>query len=422
MRLFKTQPILALVNSYIIDSPSPSNISYLWNYGSLLGLCLILQIITGVTLAMHFAPNADLAFISVEHIMRDVNFGWFLRYAHANVASFFFIFVYIHMGRGLYYGSYKSPRILLWTTGVIIYLIMMATAFLGYLNSLTWFELNLISRNSNIESAENLYLFLLLSNINNNGLLAINKLKPIKTYENLTIISTQLLIRNENKHKSAIYAIVNLINGKYYIGSAISNRINVRFRNHCIHGTGSSYLNKSIKKYGLENFAFLILEYYPHIVQKENLKARHLDLLNLETQYINNLKPEYNILQYGVYSIGYKHSQETINKMKTNYSEARKLKIKNLNLNKKLSDDTKILLKQSAIIRYADNIIKDKISKSLSKSVILYNLDGTIHSKYSGIRVMARTFKCCHKTINNSIKLNKVFKNIGYIKYETEIL
>jgi len=132
MRLLKTQPILALANSYIIDSPSPSNISYLWNYGSLLGFCLVLQIVTGVTLAMHYTPNADLAFISVEHIMRDVNFGWFLRYAHANIASFFFIFVYLHMGRGLYYGSYKSPRILLWVTGVIIYIIMMGTAFLGY--------------------------------------------------------------------------------------------------------------------------------------------------------------------------------------------------------------------------------------------------------------------------------------------------
>jgi ubiquinol-cytochrome c reductase cytochrome b subunit len=132
MRLFKTQPILAMINSYVIDSPSPSNISYLWNYGSLLGFCLVLQIVTGVTLAMHYTPNADLAFISVEHIMRDVNFGWFLRYAHANIASFFFIFVYLHMGRGLYYGSYKSPRILLWTTGVIIYIIMMGTAFLGY--------------------------------------------------------------------------------------------------------------------------------------------------------------------------------------------------------------------------------------------------------------------------------------------------
>lgn len=132
MRVLKTQPILSIFNNYLVDSASPSNLSYLWNYGSLLGLCLGIQIITGVFLAMHYTANIDLAFNSVEHIMRDVNFGWFIRYAHANVASFFFIFVYLHVGKGLYYGSYRSPRFVLWAIGVIILIIMMATAFLGY--------------------------------------------------------------------------------------------------------------------------------------------------------------------------------------------------------------------------------------------------------------------------------------------------
>jgi ubiquinol-cytochrome c reductase cytochrome b subunit len=132
MRVLKTQPILSIFNGYLVDSASPSNISYLWSYGSLLGLCLGIQIITGVTLAMHYTSNIDLAFNSVEHIMRDVNFGWFIRYAHANVASFFFIFLYIHVGKGLYYGSYRSPRFLLWAIGVIILILMMGTAFLGY--------------------------------------------------------------------------------------------------------------------------------------------------------------------------------------------------------------------------------------------------------------------------------------------------
>jgi len=132
MRLLKSHPILGLVNSYTVDSPQPANISYMWNFGSLLGACLIIQIITGVTLAMHYTPSVDLAFVSVEHIMRDVNYGWLLRYLHANVASFFFIFVYLHIGRGLYYGSYRSPRVLPWSIGVIILVLMMATAFLGY--------------------------------------------------------------------------------------------------------------------------------------------------------------------------------------------------------------------------------------------------------------------------------------------------
>nr|UFQ87256.1 apocytochrome b [Pseudozyma sp.] len=137
MRLLKSHPILGLVNSYLVDSPQPSNISYMWNFGSLLGACLIIQILTGVFLAMHYTPSVDLAFISVEHIMRDVNYGWLIRYLHANTASFFFIFVYLHIGRGLYYGSYKSPRTLLWSIGVIILVLMMAIAFLGF-NGQKW--------------------------------------------------------------------------------------------------------------------------------------------------------------------------------------------------------------------------------------------------------------------------------------------
>nr|WVH38215.1 apocytochrome b [Trametes cingulata] len=132
MRAFKSHILLRLINSYMIDSPQPANLSYLWNFGSLLGTCLILQILTGIFLAMHYQPHVDFAFNSVEHIMRDVNNGWAVRYTHANVASFFFIFVYAHIARGLYYGSYKSPRILLWSIGVIILIVMMATAFLGY--------------------------------------------------------------------------------------------------------------------------------------------------------------------------------------------------------------------------------------------------------------------------------------------------
>jgi len=132
MRLLKTHVLLRLLNSYGVDSPQPANLSYLWNFGSLLATCLVIQILTGAFLAMHYTPNVDLAFNSVEHIMRDVNNGWLMRYTHANVASFFFIFVYMHIGRGLYYSSYKEPRVLVWSIGVIILVLMMAIAFLGY--------------------------------------------------------------------------------------------------------------------------------------------------------------------------------------------------------------------------------------------------------------------------------------------------
>jgi hypothetical protein len=132
MRILKSHPLMSLLNSYLIDNPEPSNISYLWNFGSLLGFCLIIQIVTGVTLAMHYNPSVLEAFNSVEHIMRDVNNGWLIRYLHSNTASAFFFLVYLHIGRGLYYGSYRAPRTLVWSIGTVIFILMMATAFLGY--------------------------------------------------------------------------------------------------------------------------------------------------------------------------------------------------------------------------------------------------------------------------------------------------
>ena len=132
MRILKTHSLLKLANSYVIDASQPSNLSYLWNFGSLLAVCLIIQIITGVTLAMHYSPNVLEAFNSIEHIMRDVNNGWLVRYLHSNTSSSFFFLLYLHIGRGLYYGSYKSPRTLVWVIGTIILILMIATGFLGY--------------------------------------------------------------------------------------------------------------------------------------------------------------------------------------------------------------------------------------------------------------------------------------------------
>lgn len=120
--------------------PNPATMTYFWNFGSLAGICLVVQIITGIFLAMNYVPNIDLAFSSVEHIMRDVNYGWLLRYIHSNGASMFFIVVYVHMFRGIYYGSYSYPRQLPWSIGVTIYLLMMATGFLGYV--LPWGQMS----------------------------------------------------------------------------------------------------------------------------------------------------------------------------------------------------------------------------------------------------------------------------------------
>lgn len=134
-------PIFSLIdNSVGSKYPCPRNLNYWWNFGSIAGICLVLQIVTGLFLAMHYSSHASLAFGSVEHIMRDVNYGWLLRYAHAVGASMFFTVVYIHIFRGLYYGSYKAPRELLWWMGIIILLLMMATAFMGYV--LPWGQMS----------------------------------------------------------------------------------------------------------------------------------------------------------------------------------------------------------------------------------------------------------------------------------------
>jgi ubiquinol-cytochrome c reductase cytochrome b/c1 subunit len=138
--LTRACPIGRLVWDSFVDYPTPRNLNYWWTFGGILSLCLGVQIITGIVLAMHYTPSAATAFTSVEHIMRDVNYGWLLRYMHANGASMFFIAVYIHMLRGLYYGSYKAPREVLWLLGCVIYGLMMATAFMGYV--LPWGQMS----------------------------------------------------------------------------------------------------------------------------------------------------------------------------------------------------------------------------------------------------------------------------------------
>ena len=124
----------------LLDFPTPKNLNYWWTFGGILAMCLGIQIASGVVLAMHYVPTVNGAFASVEHIMRDVNYGWFIRYLHANGAAMFFLAVYIHIIRGIYYGSYKAPREVLWILGMIIYLLMMATAFLGY--TLPWGQMS----------------------------------------------------------------------------------------------------------------------------------------------------------------------------------------------------------------------------------------------------------------------------------------
>jgi ubiquinol-cytochrome c reductase cytochrome b subunit len=133
-------PILGFMYDSFVAYPTPKNLNYMWTFGAILSFMLVAQIVTGVVLAMHYTPETTLAFDSVEKIMRDVNWGWALRYAHANGASMFFLAVYLHIFRGMYYGSYKEPREVLWILGVVIFMVMMATGFLGYV--LPWGQMS----------------------------------------------------------------------------------------------------------------------------------------------------------------------------------------------------------------------------------------------------------------------------------------
>ena len=272
MRLLKSNSILSLANSYLVDSPQPSSISYMWNFGSLLALCLGLQIITGVFLAMHYNPSVELAFTSVEHIMRDVNLGWAIRYTHANVASFFFIFVYAHIGRGLYYGSYKAPRVLPWSIGVIILVLMMATAFLGYNHSLTWID--------NIDLIFNDSLATLPITASLKAILTKHNLNPVTVWENLDKpgVKSQVYVAIK---PLAFYLIVNLINGKMYVGSSVIARMHNRFHKHLFSGQGNKLVWNAVNKYGITNFAFLVLETIPGFVSKDNkILLKRIDLFH----------------------------------------------------------------------------------------------------------------------------------------------
>ena len=133
-------PIMRMMHGQFVDFPTPRNLNYFWTFGGILTFCLAVQIVTGIVLAMHYVPSADMAFDSVERIRRDVNYGWLIRSLHAVGASMFFFAVYMHIFRGLYYGSYKAPREVLWILGCVIYLLMVITAFMGYV--LPWGQMS----------------------------------------------------------------------------------------------------------------------------------------------------------------------------------------------------------------------------------------------------------------------------------------
>lgn len=431
MRLIKSHSLLKMVNSYLVDSPQPSNISYLWNFGSLLALCLVIQIITGITLSMHYSPSVLLAFDSVEHIMRDVNNGWLIRYLHANTASAFFFIVYLHIGRGLYYGSYKAPRTLVWTLGTVIFILMMATAFLGYLRSPKWFKFNNIKKKSN-DSCNNKYKY---NSINEkkrgfhtccmpykysceiiSEFILEKNLKPVFVYEYLQLQATKSRLLNETRNLSGIYLILNKVTLDYYIGSASTGKFFARFTNHMFNFNGSKTVKNAVNKYKISSFAFIVLELFPEIVNKENNKR----LLDLEDFYLKSLLPNYNILTEAGSSFGYKHTEITRLKMWANYSEHRRATIGSLNKGKSLSFYTKELIKKAASNRTKPVYLPQYLEnmKKKSKAVRIYNFDYTVFGEFSSIIEASKSIGCDQKTIRRALTSPKnILKRRFIVKY-----
>lgn len=385
----KTHPFLSLVNSYVIDSPSPSNISYLWNYGSLLGLVLIIQIATGVTLAMHYVPHVDLAFISVEHIMRDVNYGWMIRYFHANGAAFFFIFIYIHMAKGLYYGSYKAPRVMLWSIGVIIFLLLIITGFLGYANSsLKWFNIfKFLSYDTHLSYDVLLSTFV-----------------PIKIYHNAE--TNRSKIYSDNLGKPGIYQWTHIESGKRYIGSSIDlTRRLRRYFSLMELKRVYNYICRAILSHTHSAFILTIYEYIDisHL-EKKSSEVRKL-ILEREQFYIDSLSPEYNILKVAGSSLGVILSEETKEKMSKS-----KLGKNHHYFGKTRLAETKVKTSLTLLGRARSAEAKANISIAKGTSIFVYDLLGSLVNTFPSANEAAKNFKCSHHTILKYANNGLLFK------------
>ncbi len=408
MRIFKSHPFLRLANAYLIDHSQPTNISYMWNFGSLLGVCLIIQIVTGVTLAMHYNPSVAEAFNSIEHIMRDVNNGWLVRYLHSNTASAFFFLVYLHIGRGIYYGSYRAPRTLAWVIGTVIFLLMIITGFLGFeKHSPKWINNNINLQLTKYSQKRNFSTF--KSNRYSKVVLDFledKNLEPVLIYEDLKDQNIKEKIKDQTKGLSGIYLILNKKTLDFYVGSGSTGKIYTRFYRHLINLTGSKIVKLAVNKYGLDNFSFIILETFTEKTTVENNK----NLLDIEDFYLKSLLPNYNILTEAGSNFGYKHTELDRIKMKSVYSDERRERIGNLNKNKEFSPLTIERMKLSALTRDKVNYSPEGIKnlKKASKPIIVYNIENnTVYGEYSSIVEGAVNLNCSERTISRALKTEK---------------
>jgi len=361
MKLFNRDTILTILNGYLVDSPTTSSISYLWNIGSMLGVVLIFQIISGLVLAFHYVPNIELAFDSIERIHRDIWYGAVIRYMHSNGAALFFILVYIHIGKALYYGSYHSPRTAMWNVGVVIFILMMATAFLGKFNSPTcgivYFTVTVLV----VYLVDYLYLFinsivLMSDDLNpsqrkvasNEGGLElegedpveggvelegedpeeggvelegedpedrfqqwcrkkglVGDLAPVKVLYHLNgkleLDEIKLSFKGTEEWAGA-YAVVNLKDGRCYVGRTTTGHLVNRYKNHLyylVSGKTNKRLKHAVQVYGVSSFVFVILEKTDTFVNQKN---QHI-VNQMERKFELLIHPEYNVVPTG--NVGY---------------------------------------------------------------------------------------------------------------------
>jgi group I intron endonuclease len=246
-----------------------------------------------------------------------------------------------------------------------------------------------------------------------------HKLNPIHIYNDLHLDETRRTINNNTKDLSGIYLIFNKVTGDYYIGSASTNKFYSRFSRHLIYLLGSKVVKNAVRKYKLNNFAFIILELFPEIVTKENNKK----LLDLEDFYLKSLLPNYNILTEAGSSFGYKHTEISRMKMRSNVSLKRVEFMRNLNKGKELSPETIEKMRESALNRknrvYSDEALLNM--KKKSKPVILYNLDHTVFGEYTSIVEAAKSINSSVKTISRALKTEKkIIKRRFIIKLKDE--
>jgi group I intron endonuclease len=232
------------------------------------------------------------------------------------------------------------------------------------------------------------------------------ELNPVYVFENLTLETTKQGVLKSTSGLSGIYMIINKITEDYYIGSAATNRFYARFSNHLIYFRGSKVVKAAVKKYGLENFAFLILELYPNIVTAAS-RENNKELLDLEDQYLKHLLPNYNILTEAGSSFGYKHTEIDRIKMKEIYSDERRERIGSLNRGKIFSPQTIEKMREKALNRPPMSDETKLKCVSNTRPVILYNLNGTIYGKYPTITEAAKAINCSEKTILRALKTEK---------------